>query len=518
MTESIKFCRSTHATLPTNRSSEQDLRQGSLLEQSSRYTLGGRSTDSVTAKAKHSSGDRSLRSAAEKVKRKIKQGVIRATQKVKGKLTESDGKVARLDSYADDYVLRGIKPGQQIEIHLKSKFDGYLQLLNARNHRELLYGDNTSNNTNARMVFEAKPGMKYLVRVSSFDPNDTGKYTLRSYVGTQNPSNFDFFSGYGLVNASAAVAQAKGQALFTEVADLGSTDWGLDLIKAPEVWQQGITGEGVTVAVIDSGIDYNHPELQSSIWTNSDEIANNGIDDDRNGYIDDVKGWNFVNQTNDPADDAIDGHGTHVSGIITADRNNTGTTGVAYNAKIMPLKVLNRKGTADADTALVEAIYYAVNNGAKVINMSLGADPGSGIDSALETALRYARQANVTVVIAAGNDRQDLGALQPADPAFSATLNDLAITVGAVNVNQQVYIDSNPAGSAPLDFVVAPGVNIRSTIPGATYNHYDGTSMATPHVAGIVALMLSANPNLTPAQIENILVATANQESLTSSP
>ena len=517
MAESINFRRSPHAVLPTDRSSEQDLRQGSLLEQSSRYALGGRSSNSLTAKTNHSS-TRSLRSTAEKVKQKIKQGVIRATQKVKGKLTESDGKVARLNSYADDYVLRGIKPGQQVEIRLKAGFDGYLQLLNARNHRELLYGDNTSTNTNARMVFTVKSGMKYLVRVSSYDPKDTGKYTLRSHVGTETPSNFNFFSGYGLVNASAAVAQAKGQTLFADVTDLGGMDWGLDSIKAPEVWQQGITGEGITVAVIDSGIDYNHPELQSSIWTNSDEIANNGIDDDGNGYIDDVQGWNFFNQTNDPADDSSDGHGTHVSGIITADRNDTGTTGVAYDAKIMPLKVLNRNGSADADTALVEAIYYAVNNGAKVINMSLGADPGSGIDPALEGALRFARQSNVTVVIAAGNDRQDLSALQPADPAFSATLNDLAITVGAINVNQQMYLDSNPAGSTPLDFVVAPGVNIRSTIPGATYNHYDGTSMATPHVAGIVALMLSANPNLTPAQIENILVATASQENITLSP
>jgi len=452
------------------------------------------------------------------VAKKITRGVIRATQKLKGTLTQSDGRSAQLDSYADDYVLRRVKPGQQVEIRLQSKFDGYLQLLNARNQWELLYGDNTSTNTNARMVFTVKPGMKYLIRVSSYNPDETGKYTLRSRTGIETPSNFDFFAGHGLVNASAAVAQAKGESLFANVADLGGSDWGLDLINAPDVWHQGYTGEGVTVAVIDSGVDYNHPELQDRIWRNTGEIPNNGIDDDRNGYVDDVQGWNFVTQTHDPADNSIDGHGTHVSGIIAAKRDQTGNTGIAYNAKIMPLKVLNRRGLAASDLTVAQAIYYAVDNGAKVINMSLGADPGAGIDPVLEAALRYARQANVVVVIAAGNDRQNLGALQPADPAFSASLRDLAITVGAVGIDRRMFIDSNPAGNTPSDFVVAPGVNVRSTIPGATYNYYDGTSMATPHVSGVIALMLSANPNLTPAQIENILVATANQQDVTSAP
>lgn len=315
MAESVKFCRSLRATLPIASGSEREA-SGSLLPQSSRYMAVGRSTESLTAEADQSS-KRSVRSAA----KKITSGVIRATQKLKGKLTRSDKRVAQLDSFADDYVLRGVKPGQQVEIRLQSRFNGYLQLLNARNRWELLYGDNTSTSTNARMVFTVKPGMKYLIRVSSYDPDDIGKYTLRSRMGTETPSNFDFFSGHGLVNASAAVAQARGEALFTNVADLGGSDWGLDLINAPDVWQRGYTGEGVTVAVIDSGIDYNHPELQGKIWSNAREIPNNGIDDDGNGYIDDVRGWNFVNQTNDPADNSTDGHGTHVSGIIAADRN-----------------------------------------------------------------------------------------------------------------------------------------------------------------------------------------------------
>jgi subtilisin family serine protease len=362
------------------------------------------------------------------------------------------------------------------------------------------------------MVFTAKAGMKYRVRVSSSDPNNTGKYTLHSKVTTPRASHFDFFSGFGLVNASAAVAYVKGQNLFADMPDLGGDDWGLDLVNAPEVWQYGFTGQGVTVAVIDSGMDYNHPELQNRVWLNRNEIPNNGIDDDRNGYVDDVRGWNFVSNTTDPADDGAEGHGTHVSGIIAAERNGTGITGVAYNAQMMPLKVLNRRGIADSEETIAQAIYYAVNNGARIINMSLGGDPGSGISPNLKAALHYARQANVAVVIASGNDRQDLGALQPSDPAFSATLSDLAITVGALGRNRQMYIDSDPAGVTPIDFVVAPGIRVKSTLPGATYASYDGTSMATAYVSGVIALMLSANPNLTPAQIEAILTATANPQ------
>lgn len=476
-----------------------------------RSTAASLATDSLT---QASAVGRTLRSAA----KKITTGVLRATQKVQGQLSRSDGKAVQLNSYADDYLLRGIKPGQRVEIRLRSNFDGYLQLLNAGNRRELLYGNDTTHNTNARLVFTAKGGIKYKIRVTSYDPDDTGKYTLRSFITQRSTSRFDFFSGYGLASASAAVAQAKGASLFADAIDLGGENWGLDLINAPEVWQQGFTGQDITVAVIDSGVDYNHPELQNNIWVNRSEIPNNGIDDDGNGYIDDVRGWNFVNQTNDPADNAADGHGTHVSGIIAAAQDGTGTTGVAYNAKIMPLKVLNARGIAESEQRVAEAIYYAVNNGARVINMSLGGDPGSGIDPALEAALRFARQSNVAVVIASGNDRQELGARQPADPAFAATLSDLAITVGGVGIDRRLYLDSNPAGATPLDFVVAPGVNVKSTVPGGIYDYYDGTSMATPHISGIIALMLSANPNLTPAEIEDILTATANSQGITSSP
>jgi hypothetical protein len=468
---------------------------------------------SETNGSRVSSLGRSVRAAAGKISR----SVLRAGRRVKGELSKTDGQDLNLSSYADDYVLRNIRPGQRVEIRLRAKFDGYLQLLNARTGRELLYGDDTSTSLNPRMVFTAKRGTKYALRVTSSQPNRTGKYTLRSKAVSYPNTGFDFFYGHGLVDAAAAVSQAIGQPRFASAAPLGGNNWGLDLVNAPAAWAQGFTGEGVTVAVIDSGVDYHHPDLFGNIWSNSQEILGNGIDDDGNGYIDDGLGWNFVSNTNQPADDAEDGHGTHVAGII-AGTEKGGKLGVAYNAKIMPLKVLNGRGEVDSDAVIAEAVRYAVNNGAKVINMSLGGNPGSGVAPELEEAMRFARNSGVVVVMASGNERQSLGALKSGDPAFFGAVRNLGISVGAIGANRNLYLDSNPAGTLPHSFVVAPGVQIQSTIPGATYAYYDGTSMATPYVAGVVALMLSANPSLTPDQVEQILASTADRQGLISSP
>ncbi|WP_416666468.1 S8 family peptidase [Egbenema bharatensis] len=448
---------------------------------------------------------------------KVAKSILRVGQRIRGQLSQTDGQDLNLNSYVDDYVLRRVRPGQRIEINLRAKFDGYLQLLNGRTGRELLYGDDTSKNLNARMVFTAQKGVQYRIRVSSARPNKTGQYTLRSRVHQPTTPGFDFFYGYGLVDAAAAVAQAIGQPRFSSLDPLGGENWSLDLVNAPAAWAQGFTGQGVTIAVIDSGIDYNHPDLFGNLWSNSREIPDNGIDDDGNGYVDDRLGWNFVSNTNNPADDDRDGHGTHVAGII-AGQKGSGKLGVAYDAKIMPLKVLNRRGEADGDAVIAEAIRYAVNQGARVVNLSLGGDPGSGVAPELESALRFARDSGVVVVMASGNERQQLGALRSGDPAFFGAVRDLGISVGAIGADRRMYLDSNPAGKIPHSFVVAPGVQVQSTVPGGFYDRYDGTSMATPHVAGVVALMLSANPTLTPAQVEAILVATADRQGLTLAP
>ncbi|HEY9299270.1 MAG TPA: S8 family peptidase, partial [Phormidium sp.] len=261
---------------------------------------------------------------------------------------------------------------------------------------------------------------------------------------------------------------------------------------------KGFTGQGIVVAVVDTGVDYKHTDLDGNIWTNTKEIAGNNKDDDGNGYIDDINGWDFVNKDNDPMD--LEGHGTHVAGTIAAENNGFGATGVAPNAKIIPVRVLDGSGNGSV-LDVAAGIRYAADNGAKVINLSLG---GPHNTPAQASAIKYATEKGAVVVSAAGNERQ----IQPGYPAKYATHFGLA--VGAVNKNNQVASFSNLAGRMPLDYVDAPGVNIYSTFLGNSYKNMSGTSMAAPHIAGVAALVLSANPNLKPVQVEKILTTTAN--------
>ncbi|UBF23735.1 S8 family serine peptidase [Kovacikia minuta CCNUW1] len=339
----------------------------------------------------------------------------------------------------------------------------------------------------------------YYVRVYRYS-GDTS-YTL-SLSGTPQKlaSGYSSSFGYGEVDAAAAVARALGQSPFPAVTDLGGTQWDLDQINAPEAWAKGYTGQGITVAVVDSGVDYSHPDLDANLWTNTSEIAGNGVDDDTNGYVDDVRGWDFVDSDNTPLD--ADSHGTHVAGTIAAENNGTGITGVAYGARIMPVRVLDETGSG-TNVDIAAGIRYAANNGARVINLSLG---GGGYSESIASAVQYAYQKGAVVVLAAGNE----GASDPEFPANLAT--QWGIAVGAVDSNQQVTSFSNDSGSSStLKYVVAPGKDIYSTIPNQSYAYYDGTSMAAPHVAGVAALILSANPNLSATQVINILTETANK-------
>jgi len=366
----------------------------------------------------------------------------------------------------------------------------------------------------------------YYVRVYQFQGSTNFTLNLSATPATispNNPSNlqgFDTRFGFGLVNAAAAVAKAEGVATFPDVPDLGGNEWGQDLVKAPEVWAQGLTGDGVVVAVIDSGIDYNHPDLTGNIWSNSGENgvdaqgrnkANNEIDDNGNGFVDDFQGWDFVNNDNNPIDD--NNHGTHISGIIAAKMDGVGMTGVAPNAKIMPLKILDRTGSGKIKDE-INAINYAVANGAKIINLSLG---GQQLNDDELNAIRGAEAKGITVISAAGN----AAAAQVDYPAKFA--NEVGIAVGSIQRNKQFSDFSNRAGTEVIDYFVAPGGdggsansgNIYSTVPlsvpGIPYRYFAGTSMAVAYVSGVVALMLQANPNLTPAEIKRILEETANR-------
>ncbi len=310
-------------------------------------------------------------------------------------------------------------------------------------------------------------------------------------------SSYNSKDGYGLINAGLAVSNATGTTPLTNAPKLGGNNWGTDLINAPTAWNNGYTGKGTIVAVLDTGVDYNHQDLKNNIWTNSKEIAGNGIDDDGNGYIDDAKGWNFNDSNNNVLDN--NGHGTHVSGTIAAENNGIGVTGIAYDAKIMAVKVLDAQGSGSY-ASIAKGIYYAVDNGAKIINMSLG---GSSSNDTLESAIDYASKKGVIVVMAAGNEGDSL----PSYPARYAYNSGVA--VGAVDKNNSFANFSNRSGSKEITYVTAPGVDVYSTVPNNQYANYTGTSMATPHVAGAIALMLSANLNLTETQIRSILSTTS---------
>ncbi len=336
-----------------------------------------------------------------------------------------------------------------------------------------------------------------------------------SYSGT---STYDFttmsantawnsVSGYGLLNVDTMLEKATGHVISD--ASLygdgwGAKDWGLNDIQAPDAWLAGYKGKGIIVAVVDTGVDYMHSDLSQNIWTNTLEIAGNGIDDDKNGYVDDIYGYDFINKDGYALDD--NGHGTHVSGIIAGLNNGVGVTGVAYEATIMPVKVLDSSGSGSF-TSVAQGVTYAVNNGADVINLSLGAYGASSTE--LSTAITYAINHGVIVCMASGNDSQT-------SPTYPAILAKTAggIAVGAVNSSNVVATFSNDAGTlVPYDFVVAPGVSIYSSYIGGQYAVMSGTSMATPFVSGAAALLLSAqNDFSTPwslAQLENLLTTTA---------
>ncbi|MGF1566754.1 MAG: S8 family peptidase [Nodosilinea sp.] len=360
------------------------------------------------------------------------------------------------------------------------------------------------------------PGAPLVLNLSStaestFEADLNGLTTaIDSADGPAAPAfvgQFDSASGYGLVDAAAAVSSAVGKTRFANVADIGGNQWNNDLINAPEAWRQGYTGKGVTVAVIDTGVDINHADLRRNIWVNADEIAGDGIDNDGNGYIDDRNGWNFGRGQNNgnvlPGTPEVgQAHGTHVAGTIAAAKNDIGNTGVAHKAKIMAIRMGDIVGNTFANAGnLAEAIRYAVDNGARVINMSLSwSDP----DGSIKAALAYAAERNVVTVNSSGNGSRAV----PGSLAQYAT--EYGISVGAVDRNAQITDFSNRAGTdSRLVHVMAPGQAVYSTLPNNTYGFYNGTSMAAPHVAGVVALMLGANPGLSASQVREILTGTS---------
>ncbi len=280
-----------------------------------------------------------------------------------------------------------------------------------------------------------------------------------------------------------------------------SSLYGMTKIAAPTAWELTTGSSAVVVAVIDSGVDYTHPDLAANIYTNSGEVPGNFVDDDSNGFVDDYYGYDFVNSDASPLDD--DEHGTHCAGTIGARGNNsTGVTGVNWEVGILPVKVLDANGDGFLSD-IAAGIEYAVDRGASVLSMSLSGPSSTGL---LDAAIVYARQQNVLIVAAAGNDGSD-NDVTPSFPSSSTSANILS--VAATNSLDQLASFSN-YGEVSVD-VAAPGVAILSTVPSGLYKNLSGTSMATPHVAGLAALIKSANGSLTYSQIKDIIMASVDE-------
>jgi subtilisin family serine protease len=287
-----------------------------------------------------------------------------------------------------------------------------------------------------------------------------------------------------------------------------TTQWAITRIDARQAWDITRGDSAVALGIADTGVDWNHPDLDGNIWYNSGETLD-GVDNDANGYIDDIRGWDWVTgqngwpgeDDNTPDNNPMDfyGHGTHCAGIASAETNNsTGIAGLGFNCKIMCLRIgwydISGLGLVDMSYA-ASAMYYAARKGAKAINCSWGSSNSGG----LSAAVTYAVNNGVVVVSAAGNDSSQIA------PYLCGRSQNDVIAVAATNSSDHVADFSN--FGTWVD-VCAPGVNIYSTYFDNTYTFLDGTSMAAPHVVGLVGLIASAAPYMTRAQIQSRIIST----------
>ncbi len=273
--------------------------------------------------------------------------------------------------------------------------------------------------------------------------------------------------------------------------------WGVDVdIDAPQAWEKTVgSRQGPIIAVLDTGAELTHPDLKANLWVNAGEIPGNGKDDDGNGVIDDVHGYNAYDDTGDPTDGHY--HGTHCAGTVGAVGNNgVGVVGVNWQAQLMPIKIFNdSKNPRTKRSAILRGISYATRNGARVTSNSWG---GGRASRSVEKAFA---SSNAFHVMAAGNDSRN----NDEKPQYPANY-DLANSVSVASHDSAGYLSTfSNYGNATVD-LAAPGSSILSTIPGGDYRWLSGTTMATPHVRGVAGLLLTAHPEMDNASLKAALL------------
>lgn len=372
-----------------------------------------------------------------------------------------------------------------------------------------------------RSQINKQSGARYVLRIDDgTDPRIVArKMAKRPGVVSAGP-NYT----YHVAQTSNDTNFALKDDLYNTGSNSGRTGETKDADIDAELAWKTTGGSGSVIAVIDTGVQLDHPDLSTNIWTNGAETPGNGIDDDGNGFVDDVNGWDFVDNDNDanPTGVGIDkSHGTHVAGIAAARLNNgAGVVGVAPGAKIMPVRAFSSDGTASTADVL-NALDYAVQNGADVVNMSFTTNFGT-YDSSFDAPILDAYNAGVVVVAAAGNDGGDISSsrVSPAtndcgnhgtDLPNSCTSGGQNLVLGVsatTNSDNRAGYSNFSLGSNNYVDISAPGGDsstttraVYSTIFGSAYDYEAGTSMATPQVAGAVALLRATNPALATSDV-----------------
>lgn len=362
-------------------------------------------------------------------------------------------------------------------------------------------------------AFALGPGVDNLSPSDAFAIYQWGLKNDGEFRLTQMQQNFssvgDFLGGPPDQSQSGSVGIPKviGPGAYDATVTDAVAGVDIDILPAWDLYNKTEGKRPVTVAIIDTGVDYTHPELANAMWVNTGEIPGDGIDNDGNGYIDDIYGWDFYYGNNQTFVGMEDSHGTHAAGTISASKGGLGITGITDNqyVKLMSLKALGGSQGAGTVDDVVDAIHYAEANGAAICNLSFGTDL---YDAKLEQAIASSK---MLFVIAAGNgDRDGIGYSIDEKPVYPASFtSDNIISVANLMFDGNLSRSSN-YGAAGVD-IAAPGSYVLSTVPGNQYGFMSGTSMAAPMVTGVAAMVYSSRGDISVGDVKRAIMDSARK-------